>query len=213
VKLGAREKIYIPMYEGNLHVEEILDWIRYMDKYFDYEYFYEEKKVRHAITRLKGHATLWWDDLQAHMRRKGKHKIKNWDRMVAKMKAKFIPKDYQINLFRKLQNLRQNGMTVKDYIEEFYKMNIRAGQREKDEENVSIYINSMRYEIQDEINMMRVRTIEDSYHIALKGEEKLDRKHSYRSRVRSPNKGNGFSHDKAHKTKNETEKPHSHLER
>jgi hypothetical protein len=31
-----------------------------------------------------------------------KKKIKNWDRMVAKMKAKFIPKDYQINMFRKL---------------------------------------------------------------------------------------------------------------
>jgi hypothetical protein len=41
--------------------------------------------------------------------------------MVAKLKDKFIPKDYQINLFRKLQNLRQKGMTVKEYIEEFYK--------------------------------------------------------------------------------------------
>jgi hypothetical protein len=25
----------------------------------------EEKKVRHVVTRLKGHATLWWDELQA----------------------------------------------------------------------------------------------------------------------------------------------------
>jgi hypothetical protein len=49
--------------------------------------------------------------------------------MVAKLKAKFIPKEYQINLLRKLQNLRQKGMTVKEYIEEFYKLNIRAGQR------------------------------------------------------------------------------------
>ena len=49
------------------------------------------------------------------------------------MKAKFIPKDYQINLFKKLQNLRQKGMTVKEYTEEFYKLNIRTGQRERDE--------------------------------------------------------------------------------
>jgi hypothetical protein len=53
--------------------------------------------------------------------------------MVAKLKAKFMPKDYQINLFRKMQNLRQKGMTVKEYTEEFYKMNIRTGQRERDE--------------------------------------------------------------------------------
>ena len=73
-----------------------------MDKYFDYEYVNEVKRVRHAITRLKGHAALWWDELQAERRSKGKQKIKNWDRMVAKMKAKFMPRDYQINLFRKL---------------------------------------------------------------------------------------------------------------
>jgi hypothetical protein len=67
-------------------------------------------------------------------RSKGKQNIKSWDRMVAKLKEKFIPKDYQINLFRRMQNLRQKGMTVKEYTEEFYRLNIRAGQRERDEE-------------------------------------------------------------------------------
>jgi len=28
VKIGAREKMEVPMYEGNLDVEEMLDWIR-----------------------------------------------------------------------------------------------------------------------------------------------------------------------------------------
>jgi hypothetical protein len=51
-----------------------------MDKYFDYEYVEEEKKVKHVVTRLKGHATLWWDELQADRRRKVKQKIKNWDK-------------------------------------------------------------------------------------------------------------------------------------
>jgi hypothetical protein len=105
-RIGAREKMEIPMYEGNLDVEEILDWIRALDKYFNYEDVEEEKKVKHAVTRLKGHATLWWDELQADRCCKGKQKIKSWDRMVAKMKAKFIPKDYQITLFRRMQNLR-----------------------------------------------------------------------------------------------------------
>jgi hypothetical protein len=38
----------IPMYEGNLDVEE------------------------HVVTRLKGHATLWWDELQVDRHCKGK---------------------------------------------------------------------------------------------------------------------------------------------
>jgi hypothetical protein len=65
-----------------------------MDKYLDYEYIKEEKMVKHAVTILKGHVTLWWDKQQAHHRCNGKQKIKRWDRIVAKLKEKFIPKDY-----------------------------------------------------------------------------------------------------------------------
>jgi hypothetical protein len=61
--MGAREKMEVTMYEGNLNVEELLDWIRVLDKYFDYEDVKEDKKVKHVVTRLKGHATLWWDEL------------------------------------------------------------------------------------------------------------------------------------------------------
>jgi predicted CDP-diglyceride synthetase/phosphatidate cytidylyltransferase len=44
-----------------------------------------------------------------------KQKIKSWDRMITTMKAIFIPRDYQITLFRRMQNLRQKLMTVKEY--------------------------------------------------------------------------------------------------
>jgi hypothetical protein len=93
-RIGSKENMDIPMYEGNLDVEELLDWFRALDKYFDYEDVEEDKKVKHVVTRLKGHATLWWDELQADRRCKGKQRIKSWDRMVAKMKSKFIPRDY-----------------------------------------------------------------------------------------------------------------------
>jgi hypothetical protein len=67
-------------------------------------------------------------------------------------------------------------MTVKEYIDDFYRLNIRVGQKERDEEKVSRYINNLRYEIQDEIKMMAVITVEDAYQIVLKAEEKLERK-------------------------------------
>jgi hypothetical protein len=92
----------IPAYEGSLDAEELLDWIRSLDTYFDYEDIEEDKKVRHVVTKLKGHAALWWDELQAERRSKGKQKIKSWDRMIAKMKSKFILRDYQITLFRRM---------------------------------------------------------------------------------------------------------------
>ena len=54
-------------------------------------------------------------------------------------------------------------MTVNEYTEEFYKLNIRAGHIEEDVEKVARYINGLRYEIQDEICILSLRTIEYAY--------------------------------------------------
>jgi len=51
----------VPMYKGNFNVEELLDWINYLEKYFDYEEIDDDKKVKCVMTKLRGHATLWWD--------------------------------------------------------------------------------------------------------------------------------------------------------
>jgi len=114
-KVGGKPKVEIPMYEGSLNAEELMDWISALDKYFDYGEVDDKNKVKFAVTKLKGHATIWWDELQTSKMRKRKSKIKQWDKMVSKMKAKFMPKDYQLNLFKQLQNLRQKGMFVKEY--------------------------------------------------------------------------------------------------
>jgi hypothetical protein len=46
VRLGGRAKIEVPMYEGNLDAEELLDWIRSIEKHFNYEDVNEERKVK-----------------------------------------------------------------------------------------------------------------------------------------------------------------------
>jgi hypothetical protein len=191
----------------------LLDWIRALDTYFDYEDIEEDKKVRHAVTRLKGHAALWWDELQADRRSKGKQKIKNWDRMIAKLKAKFIPRDYQITLFRRMQNLRQKLMTVKEYTEEFYRLNIRAGHRESDDEKVARYLNGLRYDIQDELSMLTIRTVEDAYQMALKAEEKLSRKQGQRGRGRSQPRGKAVVQERTQKPREDWKRPQGRAER
>jgi hypothetical protein len=54
-------------------------------------------------------------------------------------------------------------MSVKKYTEELYKINIRAGHRESDDEKVSRYMNGLRYDIQYEMSMMTIQTVEDAY--------------------------------------------------
>jgi hypothetical protein len=71
-------------------------------------------------------------------------------------------------------------VTVKEYTEEFYKLNIRAGHRESDDEKVYRYMNGLRYDIQDEMSMMTLRNVEYAYQMALKAEEKLSQKKGQR---------------------------------
>ena len=59
-------------------------------------------------------------------------------------------------------------MTLKEYIEEFYKLNIRVVPVEDDVEKVARYINGLRYDIQDEISLLNLKKIEDTYQAALK---------------------------------------------
>eukprot|EP00253_Pinus_taeda_P012339 PITA_12339 len=123
-KVGSKPKIEIPMYDGSLNAEELMDWIRSIDQYFDYEEVEENKKVKFAVTRLKGHAAIW--------------------------------------------------------------LNIRTGHVEDDLEKVARYINGLKYEIQDEISLLSLKTVEDAYQAALKAEEKLLRKQNQINRGKNP---------------------------
>ena len=95
--IGAsmRPKPEVPTYQGGLDVSELLDWINEMGKFFEYDEIDDEKKVKFVVTRLKGHASLWWNCVQTERRNKGKLPIKNWDRMVSKLRGKFLPKKIQ----------------------------------------------------------------------------------------------------------------------
>jgi len=77
--------------------------------------------------------------------------------------------------------LRHKGLSLKNYTEEFYKMNIREGHREN-EEKVSRYINGLRYEIQDDISLMKIRTLRDGYQVTLREEKNLERKDIHRNK-------------------------------
>jgi hypothetical protein len=54
---------------------------------------------------------------------------------------------------------------------------------------VARYLNGLRYEIQDELSMVTIRTVEDMYQMALRAEEKLSRKQGQRGRGRSHPRG------------------------
>ena len=92
-------------------------------------------------------------------------------------------------------------MSVKEYTEEFYKINIRVGHWESDDEKVARYMNGLWYDIQDEMSMMTIQNVEDAYQISLKDEEKLSRKQGQRDRGRSQARGKTIAQDRTRKPK------------
>eukprot|EP00253_Pinus_taeda_P029483 PITA_29483 len=154
---NIRPKPELPTYDGSLSIDVVLDWISEMDKYFECEEVSEDRRVKFAATKLKGHAALWWDSVQNERKRLNKTLIKTWTRMVAKLKGKFLPRDYQIVLHRQVQNLRHRGLTVKEYTEEFYQVNLRAGYTEDMAERTAKYVNGLRMDILDGIKSRRGR--------------------------------------------------------
>jgi hypothetical protein len=104
-------------------------------------------------------------------------------------------------------------MSVKEYTEEFYKINIKVGHQESDDEKVSRYMNGLRYDIQDEMSMMTIRNVEDAYQIALKSKEKLSRKQGQRGQGRSQARRKTIAQDRTQKSVEEGKKPQTQHER
>jgi hypothetical protein len=53
----------VSCYDGSLKGETLIDWIRELEIYFEYENVQNSNRIRFSITKIKGHAALWWDML------------------------------------------------------------------------------------------------------------------------------------------------------
>ena len=68
---------------------------------------------------------------------------------------------------------------MREYTEEFYKVNLRAGYIEDTSEKTTRYINGLRMDIQEEMSMLSPSVMEEAYQYALKAEEKISRKKAF----------------------------------
>eukprot|EP00253_Pinus_taeda_P015626 PITA_15626 len=95
-------------------------------------------------------------------------------------------------------------MTVKEYTEEFYRVNLRAGYIDDTLEKTVRYVNGLRLEILDEISILSPRYIEEAFQSVVKAEEKINRKLNNR-RGQGNGKGRGQSYDKGRTATNSEE--------
>lgn len=111
---------------------------------------------------------------------------------MAKLKVKFVSVDYAIQMYKKLQGMKQREMDVKAYTKEFYKLIIRESHMEDDVEKVARYLIGLRFNFQDELSLENPRIVEECFQLAIRVEEKLKRRKEKQTRGRGSNsKGRG----------------------
>ena len=81
---GSSSRVDVPFYSGSLDPEELIDWINAMNKHLDYAELKEDRQVRFVVTKLRGHASLWWDGVQEERILKNRARINSWNRMTGK---------------------------------------------------------------------------------------------------------------------------------
>ena len=57
-------KVELPSFNGNVSIEEYLDWVSEVEKFFDYMGTADDKQVCLVAYKLKGGASTWWDCVQ-----------------------------------------------------------------------------------------------------------------------------------------------------
>ena len=148
-QLKLKHNMEVSNFFGTLNLEDLIDWASELEDYLELEDIEDPVKVRFPKSKLKGHATLWWKELQRDREEEGEMKIIRWRLMVTKLKAKFILTNYKLELFKRLHNLKQKDMNMKYYTKEFYKLTIWSRHRELSKEKIDRYINGLRFNVQD----------------------------------------------------------------
>ncbi|XP_020259159.1 uncharacterized protein LOC109835598 [Asparagus officinalis] len=172
---GFKMKMDLPSFNGQMHIEEFLDWIAEVERFFEYMEIPEERKVKLVAYRLKGGASAWWESVCLNRSRQGKPKVDRWEKMKKLLRARFLPSDYEQVLFGQYQNCRQGGRTVNEYTQEFYRLSSRNNLHESEAQQMSRYIGGLRIAIQDRVSLQQTYTLADTVSLAEKVERQLGR--------------------------------------
>ena len=160
-KQGTRAKVEVPDFKGELNLELFMDWIQELEKYFDIEGIEETdpRRTKIAASKMKSRAALWWENLQNLRKRQGKEKIKLWPKMLKLLKVKFMPSDYQ----QRLPKFKAKGLIHICIYGGILKLQIRTNLQEDDEHAAARYVNALRFQLQDELALIKVSSVDEAY--------------------------------------------------
>ena len=173
-------KVKLPKFQGLSNPESYLEWEMKVDQVFNCHHLDEERKVNLASLEFEGYAMVWWNQVQTDIMRLRRAPINTWYELKRCMKERFVPSFYARELHNKLQRLIQGFKSVEDYYQEMELAMMRADVQEDQEATMSRFLHGLNRDIQDVLELHTYNTMEELIHRAVKVEQQLKRRSTYK---------------------------------
>ncbi|KAJ0936396.1 putative transcription factor interactor and regulator CCHC(Zn) family [Helianthus annuus] len=92
------------------------------------------------------------------------------------LQAKFLPVNHRQDAYLDYNNLKQQSLSVEEFITEFDKLRMRCGADEEDEQVIARFLGGLRTEISDVVHLQPYWTLNDVYKLAHQVEKQLKAK-------------------------------------
>ena len=89
------------------------------------------------------------------------------------MSTKFLPKSYLQDAYNKLQSFKQDDLSVEEYTGEFDHLLVRYEVNEKEEQTIARYLQGLRKDIRDVVELQPYHSYHDVFKLAVKTETRL----------------------------------------
>ncbi|XP_042437074.1 uncharacterized protein LOC122023042 [Zingiber officinale] len=161
-------KVDIPDFEGRNNPNEFIDWLNSVERVFEFKDVQEDSKVKLVAIKLRKYASIWWEHLKKQRMRDDKQKIRTWNKMKKELRRKFLPDNYRQDTFLKYHNFKQKDLSVEDYVAKFENLMMRCDVFEPEEQIIARFLEGLRYEIGNVVQLQSYWTYNDVCQLALK---------------------------------------------
>ncbi|KAL9993547.1 putative transcription factor interactor and regulator CCHC(Zn) family [Helianthus debilis subsp. tardiflorus] len=152
-------KVDIPEYDGKLDPDEFVEWLRTVERVFDYKHTVEEKKVKFVALKLRKYASTWWANVCSQREKMGKSKVRSWQKMKKLLKAKFMPVYYLQESFTKLHFIKQGTRSVEEFSQEFEHLLMKCDLGEDDPQTLVRYLGGLESRIANIVELQSYSTL------------------------------------------------------
>ena len=169
--ITKKVRIEVSDFEGKVHATQFVDWLAAIEEYFNWYDMADDRRVRFAKMKLMGLAKIWWTGVEGDIRRMGLPPISTWEEMKAKVREKYMPTNYYDKLCDQVINLRQNNMSIAEYMQKFDELKTRSQMVEESRQTLARFKVGLRPEIKLELLRQPLYSLEHAFQVALDMEE------------------------------------------